>query len=255
MRNIILSWALLLASSIYAAEIGSPFYPLSLLNNVENVVFYDDGKIHTNKLVISKTYQYEKCQLDFNTPTNSNIKLALADDVTIYLDENSQLKLHTFSVNLQNEGELPSLSKFSNKSYVFSLMGGAVDIINQSTNGSFILQTPRVTVSLKQGKYRIMVKDKTTIIVVLEGSAIANKVIESKEYIIEHGNFAHVSTYYSLSLKGMETLNNGKPTATTKPISPTDLEKMKVSFQELMDSRNTMLFSTINKEVVGIKLR
>ncbi len=255
MRNIILLVILSFASSIYAGEIGSPFYPLSLLNNVENVIFHDDGKINTNKLVVGQTYQFEKCQLDFNTPTNSSIKLALADDVTVYLDENSQLKLHTFSVNLNNDGELPSLSKFSNKIYVFSLMGGAVDIINQSTNGSFILQTPRVTVSLKQGKYRIMVKDKTTIIVVLEGSAIANKVIESKEYIIEHGNFALVSTYYSLSLKGVGTMNNGKPTATTKQVSAEDLEKMKINFQELMDSRNTMLFSTINKEVVGIKLR
>lgn len=253
MRNIIYT-LLILTTSIFAQDTIS-YYPLKQTGTVNNVIFYDDGKITTNNLILGNTYKYQKCQIDFETLTNSSFKLQFSDGTLISLTENSQLKLHDFSADIKNEGSFPSILKSDNQNYAFSLMTGILDVVNTSTNGTFMLQTPRVSMTLKTGKYRIVVQDKTTVLAVITGKAIIHRVIESKELTVTEGNFAHVSTYYSLSLKGMDTINNGKPTAVIKPIQLDDVKTITQSCDDLVSLSHEIIFALIDKKVIGIKIR
>lgn len=252
MKNIIYT-LLFLTISAFSQDVVS-YYPLKQSGVVNNTIFYDDGKIVTNNIISGNTYKYEKCQIDFETTTNSTFKFQFSDGTLISLAENSQLKLHNFSADIKNNTSIPSILKCDNQNYAFSLMSGILDVVNTSTNGVFMLQTPRVSMTLKNGKYRVVVQDKTTVLAVITGKAIVHRVIESKELSVTNGNFAHISTYYSLSLKGMDTINNGKPTAVIKSIQPEDIKTIEQSCDDLMSLSNEMIFALIDKKVVGIKL-
>lgn len=253
MKNIIYTLLFLTISSFSQETIS--YYPLKQNGSVNNIVFYDDGKIVTNNINLGNTYKYEKCQIDFETSTNSVFKFQFSDGTLVSLAENSQLKLHNFFADIKNDTSSPSILKCDNQNYAFSLMSGILDVVNTSTNGVFMLQTPRVSMTLKNGKYRIVVQDKTTVIAVITGKAIIHKVIEGKEVNVVDGNFAHVSTYYSLSLKGMDTINNGKPTAVIKPIQIEDIKTITQSCDDLISLSNEIMFTLIDKKVVGIKIR
>jgi len=253
MKNIIYT-LLLLTVSVFSQDTVS-YYPLKQVGTINNLIFQDDGKIITNNIILGNTYKHENCQIDFETTTNSTFKFQFSDRTLVSLNENSQLKLHTFSSTIKNNTTVPSILVCDNQNYVFSLMSGVLDVVNTSTNGIFMLQTPRVSMTLKVGKFRIVVQDKTTVIAVLEGSATIHKVIESKELKIAEGNFAHVSTYYSLSLKGMDTMNNGRPTAVIKPIQPDDVKTITQSCNDLVSLSNETMFVLIDKKVIGIKIR
>jgi len=245
----------LIALNLLASEVEMSYYPLKYSGKMENVVFYDSGKFETNNIVIGKTYQFNKCQLDFNTETNSFLDLALSDDTLIHIDEGSQFKFHTFLTSVENTDDLPTIARISNQNYICSLMVGMVDIVNSSTNGTFLLQTPRITIVLKKGKYRVVVQGKTTVIAVLEGKSVIYKIIESKELEIKENSFAHVTTYFSLSGKGIDVLNNGRPTANVRPIQLDDVDKIKSSCDDLTSSKSKILFSIVDKKVLGIKIR
>lgn len=219
------------------------------------VVLADDGKISTNKLVVGTTHIRGNDQSDYNTSTNSSLTLMLADDVIVSLDENSEFKLHSSTVSVLNRGGLPSRSSFTNKNHTASLMSGSADIINMSSNGMFVLQTPRVTITVRQGKCRVIVQGKTTVVVTVEGIMLLHKLVEPKNGLVESGKYAHVTTYYSLLSKGMDTLNNGKATASVKPISEEDLKKMTDSFEELLKLGSSVMFVEIDNKSVGVKIR
>jgi hypothetical protein len=175
--------------------------------------------------------------------------------ITMAMDENVQVKIHTSSITVDNLKDFPTIVKISNKILVCSLMNGVCDIINSDTNGSISIQTPRVPIVLKKGKYRIVVQGKTTVLAVIDGLATIHNTIESKSPIqITSGNFAHVSTYYSLSTKGLDTLNNGKATVSIKPIQADDLKKIQTSCDQLDVLKNNIVFCVIDKKIVGVKL-
>lgn len=242
-------------TSVHSSEISSPIYVLKQSGTVENVIFYDNGKIKTNALDTGKTYSEGKCQLDYNTKSNSSVILAISDDVVVSLDESSEFKLHTFSVELGNGDSLPAKAKLSNKNIVATLMSGMVDVVNSSTNGQpVLLQTPRVTVVVGKGKTRVLVQGKTTIIAVIEGSSTLNKVVEGNKFVVPAGSFAHVTTYYSLSNKGIDLHNNGRPTATLKVISEEDLKRTGQNFSDMMSLSSGVMFSVIDKSVIGVKI-
>jgi len=252
--KIILLILTLFISSVFAEQPLS-YYPLHATGNVENTIFYDSSDIHTNQIVVGKTYQFDKAQIDFTTLTNTSLKLSFSDDTLISIEENTELKLHTYTTKLVNESETPVTVKSDNQNYIFSIMSGVIDVVNVSTNGTFLIQTPRVNITLKTGQYRILVQGKTTVIAVLSGTATIHKVIEGKEIKLESGNFAHVTTYYSLMTKGVDLMNNNKPTASIKKLSVEDVDKIKQSCEELSTLRQSMMFVLVDKKVVGVKIR
>lgn len=219
------------------------------------VMLGDNGSISTNKLVVGETYIRENVQSDYNTQTNSSVSLLLGNETMVSLDENSEFKLHSSTVNVANRGSLPATSIFTDKNHVASLMNGSADIINTSSNGVFLLQTPRVSMTVGKGRFRVIVQGKTTIVVALEGSVALHKLVEPKSGVISDGKFAHVTTYYSLVTKGLDVLNNGKATATVKPIDDEDLKKMAESFNDLFLLGSSVMFVEIDNKTIGVKIR
>lgn len=255
MKYFILLFLLVSCLSGFSGGYPTPIYLLKSTGLTEMVTLYDNGKITTNNLVIGETYVRENVQFDYNTGTNSSMVLMLADDVTVGLDENSEFKLHSSTINISNRGGMPVKSLFSEKNHVATLMSGTADIINTSSNGVFLLQTPRVSLTIHTGKCRVIVQGKTTVVVTLEGSVFLHKLVEPKDGIVSEGKYAHVTTYYSLVSKGVDTLNNGKATATIKSISSDDVKKMKDSFDELTKSMSSVIFVEIGDKSVGVKIR
>lgn len=254
MRHLILIVLLFSCLTGFSTGFPAPVYLLKSTGTSEAVTFSDAGKISTNKLVVGETYIRENSQSDYNTKTNASLTLMLANEVIINLDENSEFKLHSSTVNVSNRGSLPSTSIFTDKNHVASLMAGAADIINTSSNGIFLLQTPRVSMTVGKGKFRVIVQGKTTIVVSLEGYVTLHKLVELKSVVIPEGKFAHVTTYYSLVNRGMDVLNNGKATATVKSIDAEDLKKMVDSFNDLSRLGSSVMFVEIDNRSVGVKI-
>lgn len=239
----------------FSATYPTPTYLLKSVGKTESVTLHDNGNISTNKVVAGETHVRENAQTDYNTQTNSSLSLLLGNELIVSLDENTEFKLHSSTVDILNRGSLPAASVFTNKNHVTSLMGGSADIINTSSNGTVLLQTPRVSMTIGKGKFRVIVQGKTTIVVALEGSVTLHKLVEPKSGVISDGKFAHVTTYYSLVSKGMDVLNNGKATATVKPIDDSDAKKMSESFNELLNLGSSVLFVEIDNKTVGVKIR
>lgn len=255
MRHFILITLLLSCLTVYSGGYPTPTYLLKSSGKYESLTINDSGTITTNKIIVGETYVRGDSQSDYTTQTNSSVELLLANEVAIRVDENSEFKIHSSTVNVSNRGSLPSASIFTDKNHVTSLMGGSVDIINTSSNGIFVLQTPRVSMTVNRGKFRVIVQGKTTIIVCLEGSITLNKLVESNSSVLSAGKFAHVTTYYSLVTKGVDVLNNGKATATVKEIAPQDLSKMSAEFELFSKSAGEVLFVEVDNKTVGVKVR
>lgn len=255
MRHFILIALFFSCLTTIAAVYPTPTYLLKSAGKIEAVTLSDNGDIATNKLMVGETYVRENSQSDYNTHTNASLSLLLANETIVSLDENTEFKLHSSTVDIVNRGSLPSSSSFTNKNHVASLMGGSVDIINTSSNGTFLLQTPRVSMTVGKGKFRVIVQGKTTIVVALEGTVTLHKLVESKSGVISDGKFAHVTTYYSLVTKGVDVLNNGKATATVKPIDEEDSKKMTESFSDLLRLGSSVMFVEIDNKTVGVKIR
>jgi hypothetical protein len=237
-----------------ADEVPSPSYILKTSGKVDRVVFYDSGKIETNNLIVGATYQYKDAQLDYITGTNSTLVMSLSDDVVLGVEENSELKIHTSTVDVK-QVSIPTKATLTNKNHVMSLMSGVVDVINISTNGMVLLQTPRVTIVVRQGKFRIIVQGKTTIVAAMEGVAVLQKLVDVKSGLVEAGKFAHVTTYYSLSNKGMDLANNGKATASIRPIETDDGKKMTDSFNETVKLHESFIYIVDGGKILGVKIR
>lgn len=255
MRYFIPIFLISLCLNVFSATYPTPTYLLKSTGKTEIVTLNDNGNVSTNKVVVGETYVRENAQSDYNTQTNSSLSLLLANELIISLDENTEFKLHSSTVDILNRGSLPAATVFTNKNHVASLMGGSVDIINTSTNGTVLLQTPRVSMTISKGKFRVIVQGKTTIVVSLEGSVTLHKLVEPKSGVVSEGKFAHVTTYYSLVSKGAEVLNNGKATATIKPIDDVDSKKMVESFNDLLNGGSSVLFVEIDNKTVGVKIR
>jgi hypothetical protein len=233
----------------------TPIYTLKSFGQTELVILKDSGEVSTNKLVVGETHVTRQAQADYNTYSNSFLTLAVANEVVIGLDENSELKLHSSTVNVQNRGGLPAKSIFTDKNHVMSLMSGAMDIVNTSSNGVVTVQTPRVSLTVKKGKHRIIVKGKTTIAVCLEGSMVIHNTIEGKSLELTSEKFAHVSTYQSLVSKGPDLLNNGKATAVIRTVSDDDNKRISETFVEMVKDNDSVMFVEVDNKTVGIKIR
>lgn len=240
----------------FAGGSSTPIYVLKTIGNVEGIVFYDSGKIETNNPISGMTYQPRDSQRDYVTGTNSSVVFSLADDVVVGIEENSEFKLHTSTVDvINNQGSPPSKAVFTNKNHVASLMNGMIDVINLSSNGVFLLQTPRVTITIKQGRCRVIVQGKTTIVASMEGSVILHKLVDANLSSVSQGKYAYVSTYYSLTGKGIDLMNNGKATAIVRPIDADDLKKMTDSFDENIKLHDGSIYIVDGNRIIGVKIR
>lgn len=255
MRRIILLGLVFFSYICFSAEVPSPTYLLKLNGKVDGVVFYDSGKIETNNLVVGMTYQPKDAQRDYTTGTNSSIMFSLVDDVVLNVEENSEFKLHTSTVNVNDRISIPIKPSFTNKNHVASLMNGTVDIINLSSNGTFLLQTPRVSMSINKGKCRVIVQGKTTIVAVLDGNVVLHKLVENKSVLVDTGKYAHVTTYYSLIGKGIDLTNNGKATADVRLIELGDIKKMSDSFGETEKLHDSFIYIAEGGRILGVKIR
>ena len=253
--KILLLILILNVQHIFAQETTVPFYILTQPINAETVFLYDNGKITTNVNKIGVVYSHQKCQLDFNTYGNGNLKMCLSDGTIICLDENVQFKMHTIEATKVNNTNTASIVKYTNQNYIFSLMSGVVDIVSDTSGAKITFQTPRVSFTMIPGKYRVIVDDKITIIAVIEGKSVLNRIVESAEKEITAGNFSHVTTYYSLFTKGTPSPNSNRSTSIIKPISPDDLLKMKTKLSESTRLTDDIIFADVCGSIHGIKIR
>jgi len=154
--------------------------------------------------------------------------------------ENAEFKMHSFFVECDNVDNPPEIVKVSSYNYAVSLLNGSMDIIidDHSNISSFSIHTPRVNLTLMRGKFRIIVQDKTTVVIVLSGNGYALNLAESKKLEITEGNFSIITTYVPLT-SAYQQLN--KPTANTKPIFEEDMENLKQTFESLSKLKQEMI--------------
>lgn len=252
MNKIILSILtfFIIITAAHSVEIPSPIYVLNKSGSVA-AIENTEQNIKTNQFNLGKTYKFTYGG-ELHTDTNSTTTMLISDFMAISIHESSDFRFHANTVDVEFS-TAPSKLNSKNKYNSFSLLSGSVDILNSSTNGITVIQTPRVVVNLKRGMFRVIVQGKITIVVVYEGIAVLNKVVEGKELILNPKTFAHVTTYVSLLNKGVDVLNNGMPTANVKDIPNGELLKFSEIHSELNKFLDSVFFADIDGIIVGIK--
>jgi len=189
---------------------------------------------------------------EFVVSSNSVHRL-IFPDTSIKIEEGSSVSLVNGQIIHLNKTSPPARAMLSERIMSFTVLDGSIDIVSLGVKAPLMVHTPRVTVLVKRANCRIIVQGKTTIVAVESGEVLLNKVVEGDKLPVKSGAYAHVTTYVSLSNKGMDTINNGRPTATIKEISQSEQLNLKESIIQLSKDYDSVFFATIRGEVIGIK--
>jgi hypothetical protein len=100
---------------------------------------------------------------------------------------------------------------------------------------------------------RIIVHDRTTVAVVYKGSVYAlNLVNEEHRYEIKENTIGVINTFVPIDDNAYYI---NKAAITTRNISDEDSKKLDVSYQSLTNAIDSVIFVTINGEVIGIRIK
>jgi len=114
-----------------------------------------------------------------------------------------------------------------------------------NTNSQFIVQTPLVNVNVAQGRLSIRSNPKYVIINAIEGNIV---VIDSKnkKNIIDKGNLGLIIPYPG---------RDHDIIVTQKAISDEEFNKINKDFVELENLKKEVIFTIIDKKVVGVNMK
>lgn len=235
---------LLASCMLFGAERLTSFYIQDYTNTLKTIA--------VQSLVAGKTYKLAPDQVNFWTETNSTGIIAYPNKALVKLYENTKFSMHNCLIEFVPV-KTPSLLKLTKSNYTFSLMDGIIDILNDNTeslNSVLAIHTPRVNLLLKPGMFRIIVQDKTTVVIVNKGSLYALNLYDDRRHEVKQNTIGIITTY--IPIDGNAYYIN--KAAITENIMPeTDVAKMDLVYQSLTNANNGVLFAVIDDEIIGIK--
>lgn len=254
----------LLSSTIVssAVEIPTTYYVAGNSNVVENVVTFKHNVI-TNGLTAGKTYRHDDAIINFNI-TAGNLELIHPNFIYVKLYNNSKYCIYPSFVEF-NTNQQPSLLSVDKSVYTFSLESGTMDIINNNTNymnnvvqiqlpaltDSHSSKTLHPTIVLKQGCFRIRVKEQKFETFVYSGDLLIKNTIKGNNFIVSGGNKASI-TLYEPPVE--DTAVRPKLDANVDNINDEGIQSLKSIYLKLNEILNNVIFVSINSDVYGIKL-
>ena len=220
MRNIILT--ILLSLNAYANGV---FYIQKSSGDVilENVA---NNALSTNTPIVGQTYIANGQNYAFKTSTNSETIVAFSNDVFIKIKESAHVTLDSFDQTVSNIDSLPSKIKYSTYSKSVSLIEGELDVYsNQEGDSTSIatINTKLASIILSKGKFVIQADDRTTVVIVLDGSAVILDNSSKRKESVKSNQTVVIVPAPKFQGRGVDTIRRGN-IFSIKETANTDIE-------------------------------
>jgi len=254
MKTIIIT--LLLAFNILNVSAQGVFFIDKQSGSVslENVI---DNVLSTNSPLVGQTYPVNKQNYAIKTGTNSDVSVFLSNDVYIRVKESTHLTFDTFDQTFSNLDQLPSKTQYSSFASSLSLVEGELEIVSDQKDSSenlSTISTSLASVILSKGKYVISADDRTTVIVVLDGSALVLDNSSKKKETVKAKHTAVIVPAPKFQGRGVETMIKRGNIFTIKETSNGDVDSYLSGVNTIEEASKQFRFISIEKSVRGVRI-
>jgi uncharacterized lipoprotein YehR (DUF1307 family) len=250
MKNILIS--LLFTFAVYADGV---FYIQKLSGNVvlENV---KNNVLSTNAPVLTQTYTVNGNNYAFKTSTNSEVTVAFSNDVYVNVKETAHLTFDNFDQKFDNLNELPTKVKYSTYTKSISLISGELDVCsNQGGDTSSIatINTSLASIMLSKGKFVIQADDRTTVVIVLDGSAVILDNSSKRKENVKANQTVVIVPAPKFQGRGVDTMRRGN-IFSIKETAKGDGESYLLGVNAMDEDAKHVRFCIIDKTVRGVRI-
>jgi hypothetical protein len=250
MKNILIS--LLFTFSVYANGV---FYIQKssgevVLENVKNNV------LSTNAPTIGQTYTVNGNNYAFKTSTNSEVTVAFSNDVYVNVKETAHLTVDNFDQTFDNLNELPTKTKYSTYTKSISLISGELDVYsNQGGDTSSIatINTSLASIILSKGKFVIQADDRTTVVIVLDGSAVILDNSSKRKENVKANQTVVIVPAPKFQGRGVDTMRRGNIFSIKETVKG-DSESYLLGVNAMDEDAKHVRFCIIDKAVRGVRI-
>lgn len=221
------------------------------LENVANNV------LTTNAPVLGQTYTVNKQNYAIKTGTNADVTVFLSNDINIRCKESTHLTFDNFDQSFSNLDALPSKTQYTSFASSVSLIEGEIEIISDQKTGDeniATVATSLASIVLTKGKYVISADDRTTIVVVLNGSATVLDNSSKKKETVKANHTAVVVPAPKFQGRGVETMIKRGNIFTIKETTNADAESYLLNVNTIEESAKSFRFITVDKNVRGVRI-
>jgi hypothetical protein len=250
MKNIIL--ALMVSFSAYADGV---FYVQKSTGDVilENVI---NNVLSTNSPVIGKTYTVNTQNYAVKTSTNSDITVAFSNDIFIKIKESGHLTVDNFEQSFDNIDSLPVKSSYKTFSTSVSLIEGELDVYSNQggdTSSMATINTTLAAILLSKGKFIIQADDRTTVIIILDGSAVILDNSSKRKETVKANQTVVIVPAPKFQGRGVDTMRRGN-IFSIKETAKGDSESYLLGVNSMEDDSKHIRFCIIDKNVRGVRI-
>lgn len=220
---------------------------------LENVV---NNKLSTNSPVLGQTYTANGNNYAFKTSTNSEVLVSFSNDVSVKIKESSHITLDSFDQKFTNLDQLPTKAKYDTYTLGMSLIEGELEVYSNQTSSDESLATINTSLAaivLSKGKFVIQADDKTTILIVLDGSAVILDNSSRKKELIKNNHTVVIVPAPRFQGRSADTLKRGN-IFTIKETAKTDADSYLLGVNAIEDDFKHVRFIVIDKVVRGVRI-
>ena len=221
---------------------------------LENVV---NNVLSTNAPTVGQTYSINKQNYAVKTGTNSEVTVFLSNDIYIKAKESTHLTFDNFDQTISNIDSLPAKVQYSSYVSSLSLIEGELEVVSQQKDGADALatiNTTLVSVMLTKGKYVISADDRTTVIVVLDGSVLVLDNSSKKKETVKAKHTAVIVPAPKFQGRGVDTSFKRGNIFTIKETANADAESYLLGVNSIEESAIQFRFIVVDKTVRGVRI-
>ncbi len=208
----------------------------------------------TNVIETFKTYEVDTNTFEVITETNGFVTLVFPNNSVIKLEQNSEFRIDDFNLIITTN-KFPTKVEYVSYNMNLSLMSGnGYFSISKNTNDQFLLQTPISNIGIESGKFYVQVNPKSVLVYVLEGSINIHDNVTNKKESIKSGNAVLINPFVSLSPRQMELFAD-KMSTVVKKLTTEQMKPIGLVLQDLDDIKNRVLWSVIDTNIIGIRIK
>lgn len=222
--------------------------------SLENVV---NNVLSTNAPTVGQTYSINKQNYAVKTGTNSEVTVFLSNDIYIKAKESTHLTFDNFDQTISNIDSLPAKVQYSSYVSSLSLIEGELEVVSQQKDGDDALatiNTTLVSVMLTKGKYVISADDRTTVIVVLDGSVLVLDNSSKKKETVKAKHTAVIVPAPKFQGRGVDTSFKRGNIFTIKETANADTESYLLGVNSIEESAIQFRFIVVDKTVRGVRI-
>lgn len=178
--------------------------------------------------------------------TNKAETYQFSNGLIVKAGTNTDFAVNSFSQVVTNLDGNPQKAQIGSANLAATLMKGNAIIVfsGHDEEGSCVISTPLMDLELYNGTFYFICSDSKVIVIVLEGS-LKSHADGKKENIVTAG-YATIATPSEVGL--VET----KVSIITEKVKQTNLDALNKQTADTVSLKNSVMFSTIDKKVVGV---